>query len=96
MKSTILLTTALFLASAPSPDAKTISELSAGFLTVDNDYGLMASEDTLSNEFKPKNAAQLESLTITTTDTGVNRPADLKEDAAKRGFATSQESAQIN
>jgi len=47
MKSTILLTTALFLASAPSPDAKTISELSAGFLSVNNDHGLMASEVTL-------------------------------------------------
>ncbi len=44
MKSTILLTTALFLASAPSPDSKTISELSAGFLSMGNDTGLMASE----------------------------------------------------
>jgi hypothetical protein len=42
MKSTILLTTALFLASAPSPDSKTISELSAGFLSSTNDQGLMA------------------------------------------------------
>lgn len=51
MKSTILLTTALFLASAPSPDSKTISELSAGFLSTDN-HGLMAAEvtaDTLSD-----------------------------------------------
>jgi len=44
MKSTILLTTALFLASAPSPDSKTISELSAGFLSVGNEHGLMAAE----------------------------------------------------
>jgi len=95
MKSTILLTTTLFLAIAPSPDAKTISELSAGFLSVDNDYGLMASEDTLSNRFKPKNAAQLESLTITTTDNGVNKPADLKVDPAERGFVNSKY-AQIN
>jgi len=32
MKSIAILATALFLASAPSPDSKTISELSAGFL----------------------------------------------------------------
>ena len=44
MKSTILLTTALFLASAPSPDSKTITELSAGFLSTGNDHGLMAAE----------------------------------------------------
>ena len=52
MKSTILLTTALFLASAPSPDSKTISELSAGFLSTGDNHGLMAAEftaDTSSN-----------------------------------------------
>lgn len=47
MKSTILLATTLFLASAPSPDAKTVSELSAGFLSAKNDYALMASENSL-------------------------------------------------
>jgi hypothetical protein len=46
MKSTILLTTALFLASAPSPDSKTISELSAGFLSTGDNHGLMAAEFT--------------------------------------------------
>ena len=51
MKSTILLTTALFLASAPAPDAKTISEMSGGFLSVKTDYSLMASEDTLNKQF---------------------------------------------
>ena len=44
MKSTILLTTALFLASAPAPDSKTISELSAGFLSPKSEHGLMAAE----------------------------------------------------
>ena len=44
MKSTILLTTALFLASAPTPDSKTISELSAGFLAPTDERGLMAAE----------------------------------------------------
>ena len=40
MKSTILLTTALFLMSAPAPDAKTISEFSGGFLAENSDSGL--------------------------------------------------------
>jgi hypothetical protein len=44
MKSTILLTTALFLASAPSLDSKTISEFSGGFLVQKTERGLMASE----------------------------------------------------
>ena len=44
MKSTILLTTAIFLASAPAPDSKTISEISAGFLSPAGEYGLMAAE----------------------------------------------------
>jgi len=46
MKSTILLTAALFLMSAPSPDSKIISELSGGFLIANSDIGLMASETT--------------------------------------------------
>jgi len=92
MKSTILLTTALFLASAPSPDAKTISELSAGFLSVENDYGLMASEDTSSSRFNPSIPAQLESLPITTT----HKSADQDIDPATRGSAASQERVLIN
>jgi hypothetical protein len=44
MKSTILLATAIFLASAPSPDSQSISEMSAGFLVADNSQGLMAAE----------------------------------------------------
>ena len=44
MNSTNLLTTSVFLASAPSPDSKTISEFSAGFLSAGDDYGLMAAE----------------------------------------------------
>jgi hypothetical protein len=83
MKSTILLTTALFLASAPSPDAKTISELTAGFLSVDNDYGLMASEDTLGKGINAKHKAAY-------------KQADRINDSAERGIATSQERAQVN
>lgn len=52
MKSTILLSTALFLASAPSPDSKAISEISAGFLVITENIGLMASEAESSTETK--------------------------------------------
>lgn len=44
MKSIALLTIALFLASAPSPDSETISQLSAGFLSSVNVQPLMAAE----------------------------------------------------
>jgi len=44
MKSTILLATAIFLASAPSPDSQSVSEMSAGFLIADESQGLMAAE----------------------------------------------------
>jgi hypothetical protein len=44
MKSTVLLTTAIFLISAPSPDSKTITEISAGFLSPSSESGLMAAE----------------------------------------------------
>ena len=92
MKSTILLTTALFLASAPSPDAKDISELSAGFLSVSNEYGLMASEDTLSGRFDPRTSVQLESIPATLT----YKQKVLNADPAKNGIPASKESAEIN
>ena len=44
MKSIALLTTALFLASAPSPDSATISEMSAGFLSAGEIQPLLAAE----------------------------------------------------
>lgn len=44
MKSIALLATALFLASAPSPDSDTISQLSAGFLSTGNAQPLLAAE----------------------------------------------------
>jgi len=92
MKSTILLTTALFLASAPSPDAKTISELSAGFLSVNNDHGLMASEDTLSNRFNPQISAQLESLPITT----IHKPVEQNAQADKWAVSAAQPQLLLN
>ena len=59
MKSTILLTTALFLASAPAPDSDTISELSAGFLSVKDQHGLMASESSAKLRDEPGTSTQL-------------------------------------
>ena len=47
MKSTILLTIALFLAVAPSPDSKALSEISGGFLTIAGYSGLMAAEPSM-------------------------------------------------
>lgn len=44
MKSIILMTTAIFLASAPTPDSKTISEMSAGFLSISSETALSAAE----------------------------------------------------
>lgn len=44
MKSIVILATALFLASAPSPDSKTISELSAGFLKPSDSQPLLAAD----------------------------------------------------
>ena len=96
MKSTILLTTALFLASAPSPDAKTISELSAGFLSVDNDYGLMASEAILSDSFDPRNSAQLESLAIADTYKPTDHPVVYIIEPAEKHITASQEHSRIN
>ncbi len=57
MKSIILMTTAIFLMSAPSPDSKTISEMSAGFLSLTSETALSAAE------FAPK--AQIDSNTAT-------------------------------
>lgn len=50
MKSTILLTTAIFLLSAPAPDSKTLSDMSAGLLAPKNESGLLASEDVSKNK----------------------------------------------
>lgn len=92
MKSTILLTTALFLASAPSPDAKTLTELSAGFLSVDNDYALMASETTLNTRFKTGISSQADSGA--STDAYVNFEEQIKQ--AEQGNAATQLQTRIN
>jgi len=92
MKSTILLTTALFLVSAPAPDAKTISELSAGFLSVDDDYALMASDTTFNN--RPDTAISLPAETHAITDTF--EPDEEQINQAERGNAATKTYASIN
>ena len=51
MKSIILMTTAIFLVSAPSPDSKTIAEISAGFLSPSSETALAAAEVTPKAQF---------------------------------------------
>jgi hypothetical protein len=59
MKSIILMTTAIFLMSAPSPDAKTISEISAGFLSISTETALAATEASLKAQFNSDPATLL-------------------------------------
>jgi hypothetical protein len=66
MKPTIILTTALFLASAPSPDSKTITEISAGFLSVADTHGLMASETPPNGQFGSSTSTPTPALLLTT------------------------------
>ena len=58
MKSTILLTIALFLAVAPSPDSKILSEISGDFLVATGHSGLMAAEPALISTTVGKVSAQ--------------------------------------
>ncbi len=46
MKPVMLLAIALFLLSAPTPDARDLGDISAHFLVLDDGPGLLASEDT--------------------------------------------------
>jgi hypothetical protein len=68
MKSVILMTTAIFLASAPSPDAKTIAEVSGGFLSPSTETALSAAEAS------PKALAKSEAEDET------NKPVGEQED----------------
>lgn len=45
LKPVLLLTTLLFLLIAPAPDARDIAEMSANFLVVKHQSGLMAAEE---------------------------------------------------
>ncbi|MGA0265037.1 MAG: hypothetical protein ACO3KY_04015 [Lysobacterales bacterium] len=44
LKQTILLATAIFLMTAPTPDAQDLSEMSGGFFVQDNEAPLVADE----------------------------------------------------
>ena len=44
IKPTLILTTLLFLLIAPTPDSQDVAEMSANFLVLNNNLGLMASE----------------------------------------------------
>lgn len=44
MKTTLLLAIALFLISAPAPDAETIAEMTAQFIVLDDSHALQAAE----------------------------------------------------
>lgn len=57
MKSIALLATALFLASAPSPDSATISEMSAGFLSTGKTQPLLAAEPDQAKQSAPKKSS---------------------------------------
>jgi len=45
LKPTLLLSILLFLLAAPAPDSSDIAEMSANFLILGNNIGLMASEE---------------------------------------------------
>ena len=53
MKSTFLLTTAIFLLSAPAPDSKVLAEASAGLLAPKHESGLLASDQPADKIVKP-------------------------------------------
>lgn len=78
MKSTILLTTALFLASAPAPDSKFISEISAGFLSLTDTHGLMASDTTPAGQLISNSPTPTPAVLLTAEDKQPNthKPAD--------------------
>jgi len=47
LKPIVILTTLLFLLIAPAPDSKDIAEISANFLMLNNQPGLLASSETV-------------------------------------------------
>lgn len=50
LKSTLILTTLLFLLIAPAPDSRDFAEMSANFLIPDNDSGLLASSEPVQSK----------------------------------------------
>ena len=47
LKPIVILTTLLFLLVAPAPDSQDIAEITANFLVLNNQPGLLASEEAL-------------------------------------------------
>jgi len=50
LKSTLILTSLLFLLIAPAPDSRDFAEISANFLIPDNDSGLLASTEPVQSK----------------------------------------------
>lgn len=72
MKSTALLTIALFFAIAPSPDANTMSEMTAGFLKADGSAALAASEFNPDSQIEfAKQQASVETFADTLAQNGL-------------------------
>ncbi|MCP4047107.1 MAG: hypothetical protein GY732_14100 [Gammaproteobacteria bacterium] len=71
MKSIILMTTAIFLLSAPFPDSETISEISAGFLLIPSEKALAAAEVT------PKVPLESEPATVLPVESEKQTDQDL-------------------
>lgn len=46
LKSTVLLSIAIFLATAPQPDATDIARMSGSFIVVNDNTGLLAADDS--------------------------------------------------
>ena len=78
MKSAMLLATALFLASAPSPDSKSISEMSAGFMAPQETQGLMAAESVTEKQPGTETSSQ-----------AITHGTDEKTEEATEAAATS-------
>ena len=97
MKSTILLTTALFLASAPSPDSKTVSEISAGFLSPASDQGLMAAGPATGLQDEPGfSGNQLSANEVHVLDNGENRQTEASDKPAQEQPQTNCITSQQN
>ena len=84
MKATILLTTMLFLFSAPAPDSKSISEFSGGFFADTNEHGLMAAELISDRQRATELATPVEkSFTKSGPDTAKQAKADSSLEPGK-------------
>ncbi|MGD8384383.1 MAG: hypothetical protein PVF89_03140 [Lysobacterales bacterium] len=77
MKPTVLLTIAIFLASAPAPDSRSIAEMSGGFLFAPDANALQAAETRPGSD----------SVAADQGDTGMTQPdpADTAKTARENG-----------